>query len=99
MNELTAKISECLECPQLARRCVLVEVTQAGSLLHLAVRDEGSGFVLKEAATMDPQKPYGRGIPLMRAMAQSVVFRHGGREVCLTFDARRCRDATCLHPT
>lgn len=60
-----------------------------GTMLCFEVTDEGKGF--DPDSLPDPtdpenlEKPNGRGVFLMRQLADSMEFRNEGREVCLEF--------------
>ncbi len=57
--------------------------------LTFSVSDEGQGFDYKSLPDpTDPNnidKPHGRGVFLMKNLADKVVFNHNGKEVLLTF--------------
>jgi len=80
---------------------------EPGRGVSIVVRDEGQGF--DPRSVPDPISPeailatHGRGIFIMRALMDEVLFKHGGAEVCLrkgqvrgllTPEALRS-DATC----
>jgi anti-sigma regulatory factor (Ser/Thr protein kinase) len=82
---LAAAIDTSLQRPALAGRIVTIEATRHDDQLVLTVSDEGSGFATDRVGAPDAARPHGRGIMLMRQLAGSVVFRNGGRTVCLSF--------------
>ena len=55
----------------------------------IAVRDQGAGFEPKDVP--DPRKAermqltHGRGLLLMRELMDSLIYRHGGREVVIYY--------------
>ena len=57
--------------------------------LTFSVSDEGQGFDYKSLPDpTDPNnidKPHGRGVFLMKNLADKVVFNQNGKEVLLTF--------------
>lgn len=68
---------------------VEMRVTESDTDLCFIVKDEGLGFDFENIE--DPTSPEniekenGRGIYLMRHLADEVMFSDGGREVCVSF--------------
>ncbi len=71
------------------RKKVAIQYHCDGTMLCFEVTDEGKGF--DPDSLPDPtdpenlEKPNGRGVFLMRQLADSMEFRNEGREVCLEF--------------
>jgi len=71
------------------RRVFLRCYAGPGAGVMIAVRDQGPGF--EPAEVPDPrsakgmQLTHGRGLLLMRELMDSLVYRHGGREVILYY--------------
>lgn len=69
---------------------VKIQMNRAGNQLVFTVEDEGEGF--DSSAVEDPtapenlEKPSGRGIFLMRSLADKVEFEDGGRKVNIAFN-------------
>lgn len=67
-----------------------------GSKLSVLITDEGPGFDYENLP--DPtepeniEKPHGRGVFLMRALADEVAFEQNGAEVEMTFDLAQKTD-------
>lgn len=72
---------------------VSYEVTEDMKRLSFRVRDEGEGFdyenVPDPTAPENLEKPYGRGIFLMRNLADEVEFYEEGRVVELRFKVQK----------
>ncbi|MCS6917679.1 MAG: ATP-binding protein [Chitinophagales bacterium] len=70
-------------------RKVLLNCWQEEGRLMFSVTDEGDGFdptrVADPTAPENLMKPTGRGIFLMRKLADEVTFSEGGRKVTLAF--------------
>jgi anti-sigma regulatory factor (Ser/Thr protein kinase) len=81
--------------PQLAARRVKIIFDFDGCECHITVTDEGSGFdflswlkALDDSETEEPSELCsGRGILMMRALADQVQFSDGGRTVRMTWRA------------
>lgn len=71
------------------KKLVSIEVSDAQSEFSIQVKDEGGGFDFNDLP--DPTSPEniekenGRGIFLMKSLADSVEFQNNGRDVVLTF--------------
>lgn len=71
------------------RRVFLRCYAGPGAGVLIAVRDQGDGF--EPADVPDPRSSdrmhltHGRGLLLMRELMDSLVYRHGGREVVLYY--------------
>lgn len=67
-----------------------------GSKLSVSIADEGPGFDYENLP--DPtepeniEKPHGRGVFLMKALADEVAFEQNGAEVEMTFDLAQKTD-------
>jgi serine/threonine-protein kinase RsbW len=61
-----------------------------GQYMHFTVEDEGAGFDYNSlpdpTAPENIEKPHGRGVFLMRQLADACDFEDGGRIVKLSFD-------------
>jgi serine/threonine-protein kinase RsbW len=61
-----------------------------GQYMHFTVEDEGAGFDYNSlpdpTAPENIEKPHGRGVFLMRQLADDCEFEDGGRIVKLSFD-------------
>jgi anti-sigma regulatory factor (Ser/Thr protein kinase) len=65
-------------------RMALVRVAKRGELYEIQVDDEGEGFdydSLSLGLPEDPQTLNGRGLILVNALAEQLVFERGGRRV------------------
>ena len=68
---------------------IVLQVNRVGSWLRISIKDQGNGFdpdiipdpTLQERLNMES----GRGVFLMKQVADEVVFQCGGREVILKF--------------
>jgi len=71
------------------KKLVSIEVSDAQSEFSIQVKDEGGGFDFNDLP--DPTSPEniekenGRGIFLMKSLADKVEFQNSGRDVVLTF--------------
>lgn len=58
-----------------------------GDVVELCVEDEGSGFDRTRVARYDPEnpqmlfQPHGRGLYLIEALADEVLYENGGRRI------------------
>lgn len=78
---------ERLKIPSYAERRVSVVTEYDGTVIRILVRDEGQGFDMKPAQTFRPDdcgQLHGRGLLLISATMDDVVYRDGGREVEMT---------------
>ena len=68
---------------------VRMKMVKDEKLLTFSVEDEGSGFnpneVMDPTAPENIDKPTGRGIFLIRSLADSVEFQDEGRKIVITF--------------
>ena len=68
---------------------VFIRMYLLGKQLQIEVEDEGDGFC--ETVLFDPTTPenlkreHGRGIFIMKQLAEEVVFKEGGRKVFILF--------------
>lgn len=91
-DALEAVIRERENDPAYANRLVRVTLDLTSDEARLEVRDEGPGFDFRSLP--DPDDPgallmsHGRGILLMRALADDIVFGDSGRSVSLIVRAR-----------
>lgn len=69
---------------------VSIKMEKDGNLLSFVVADEGEGFdpavIIDPTAPENLDKPSGRGIFLMRSLADKVEFIDGGRKVNIAFN-------------
>jgi serine/threonine-protein kinase RsbW len=69
---------------------VSIRMAKEGNLLSFLVADEGEGFdpavITDPTAPENLDKPSGRGIFLMRTLADKVEFADGGRKVNIAFN-------------
>jgi len=69
---------------------VSIRMANEGNLLSFLVADEGEGFdpavITDPTAPENLDKPSGRGIFLMRTLADKVEFADGGRKVNIAFN-------------
>lgn len=69
---------------------VSIRMEKEGNLLSFLVADEGQGFdpavIIDPTAPENLDKPSGRGIFLMRTLADKVEFADGGRKVNIAFN-------------
>jgi len=69
---------------------VSIKMEKDGNLLSFVVADEGEGFdpgvIIDPTAPENVDKPSGRGIFLMRSLADKVEFIDGGRKVNIAFN-------------
>jgi anti-sigma regulatory factor (Ser/Thr protein kinase) len=82
---LTDQVEQQLDIRHLSERPIRLKATCEGPDLHITVRDEGDGFVPGANPAAERGHPYGRGLRLMRALANQVSYDLGGRQVRLTF--------------
>jgi serine/threonine-protein kinase RsbW len=72
-----------------ARKNVTLALGVEDNLIRFSIRDEGSGFDFHHlpdpTAPENLEKPSGRGIFLMKHLADEVEFRDGGKQVELRF--------------
>jgi len=70
-------------------KSVSIKMSKEGNLLSFSIEDEGDGFdptVVKDpTAPENIDKPSGRGIFLMRNLADKVEYAKGGRQVTIMF--------------
>ena len=52
-----------------------VEITRKGNLAIIEVVDHGPGFDMRRAAMPDAFQEYGRGLPIMQTLCDSVEYR------------------------
>jgi len=75
-------------CEPYCDRRIFVEVRMTPQAVTYVIRDEGTGFdqsrLPSEAAPEDLDRPYGRGVLLMRAFMDSVVFNERGNQVTMS---------------
>ncbi len=70
-------------------KMVHISYTVDSEMIHFTIQDEGSGFnpdILPDPT--DPEnieKPHGRGVFLMKRLADRVTFEENGTKVCLGF--------------
>lgn len=68
---------------------VQIRVSDADNIFSIEVKDQGAGFDFNNlpdpTAPENLEKENGRGIFLMRSLADKVVFENDGRDVILTF--------------
>jgi serine/threonine-protein kinase RsbW len=71
-------------------KAVVVDCVLNGKGLMVAVADQGDGFdydnLPDPTAPENIEKPNGRGVFLMKSLADDVVFEDGGRKVTLFFN-------------
>jgi len=72
-----------------SKKKVKVFISKDGNNLSLSVKDEGSGFdtehIQDPTAVENLDKPTGRGVFLMRSLADKVEFAENGSKVMITF--------------
>jgi len=70
-------------------KSVVLEVCDSGSTITFSVKDEGDGFDFNNlpdpTAPENIEKPNGRGIFLMKSLADEVIFEDGGSKVNIVF--------------
>ncbi|MFI5134457.1 MAG: ATP-binding protein [Chitinophagales bacterium] len=70
-------------------KSVSIKMNKEGNVLLFSVEDEGEGFdptsVKDPTAPENIDKPSGRGIFLMRNLADKIEYAKGGRRVIITF--------------
>lgn len=68
---------------------VILEVFDAGNMICFSIKDEGDGFDFTNlpdpTAPENIEKPNGRGIFLMKSLADDVVFEDNGSKVSIFF--------------
>lgn len=83
--------------PALAQRRVMVEYRHLGDECIITITDEGDGFDHEAwLTTLDAEensptpslRPSGRGILMMRALADSIEYRNGGRQVVVRLSSQ-----------
>jgi anti-sigma regulatory factor (Ser/Thr protein kinase) len=79
-----SEIERRLDDPVLGRRHVVVNAWWTSRRLCFAVADEGQGFTMKQFSPTSDE-PHGRGLILMRELAQSVHWNQRRRRIILTF--------------
>jgi anti-sigma regulatory factor (Ser/Thr protein kinase) len=68
-------------------------LTAQGECLSLRVTDSGRGFAsAQQAPAAGPRAPFGRGIPLVRALCDEVVYDRRGSTVEVRFPQRQGGD-------
>jgi serine/threonine-protein kinase RsbW len=69
---------------------VTITFSEDGQHMHFTIEDEGAGFdydsLPDPTAPENIEKPHGRGVFLMRQLADTCEFEDGGRIVKLGFD-------------
>jgi CheY-like chemotaxis protein/anti-sigma regulatory factor (Ser/Thr protein kinase) len=80
-------------------RIVAIEV-DGRSLIRMQVTDTGSGFDYGKVLEYTPQvsSPYGRGIPLVKRLCESVEYRGRGNEVEVVFPMAEPNASTAAPP-
>jgi anti-sigma regulatory factor (Ser/Thr protein kinase) len=78
------ELERCLLDPVARARRVIVTAWWTSKRLYFAVSDEGQGFAFREQSSVD-DAPHGRGLRLMRDLAQTVHWNQRQRRVILTF--------------
>ncbi len=72
-----------------AEKSVILEVSDTGSSICFSIKDEGNGFDFNNlpdpTAPENIEKPNGRGIFLMKSLADDVVFEEAGSKVNIVF--------------
>lgn len=70
-------------------KSVVLEVFDMGDKVSFSIKDEGAGFDFNNlpdpTAPENIEKPNGRGIFLMKSLADDVVFEDGGSKVYIVF--------------
>lgn len=81
-----------------ARAMVLTARRRKNGHIVITINDQGNGFIPPdEKATPNIDRKdttFGRGLPLIRSLCQSVNFLRGGRTIELTFDDGQTENAT-----
>ena len=81
-----ADIRHRLDDPHRAARRLVIDATANAGGLCIAVHDDGDGHMAHHAISLaPPDAKSGRGIQIMRELADDVVFSDGGRRVMLIF--------------
>ncbi|MDH4183428.1 MAG: ATP-binding protein [Nitrospinota bacterium] len=73
--------------PYAARR-IFVTFCYQGTTLSITVRDEGRGFNWRnhvEKTAEDPERPFGRGLAIIRKYASAMEYNPAGNELTLYF--------------
>lgn len=69
---------------------VFIRTRLCGNQLHIEIEDEGDGFC--DAVLFDPTTPenikceHGRGIFILKKLADNLIFKDRGRKVIITFN-------------
>ena len=66
-------------------RRVTVAAWERGQCLELRVGDEGNGFSLDDTAQPNDRMPYGRGLHIIRSLADGVQLGEDKRTLCMWF--------------
>lgn len=83
--QLLRQVRRMLEHPDRAGRIVRVEAAWNDAALVVTICDSGAGFDSDEVADPAHEALSGRGLMIMRRLADDVLFSNGGRSVRLTF--------------
>jgi len=82
------RIRQRLDDPSARARWIEVKASWSDTDLEVIVTDEGDGFVpetLPESDIADLEKPFGRGLSIVRTLATEVQISEGGRRKSLRF--------------
>ncbi|WP_154667480.1 ATP-binding protein [Niveispirillum irakense] len=81
-----AEIRRRLDDPDRARRRVIIDAAADAGGLCITIQDQGEGHKAHQGRSLaPPDAKSGRGIQIMRELADDVVFSDGGRRVMLIF--------------
>lgn len=84
-NSFYAAVREALARPEVACRMVAVDARWDSGPLILEVRDQGAGFDSAGLVPAMPDAKSGRGLQIIREIADEISFADGGRRIRLKF--------------
>lgn len=81
------RMKDLLQNPESHRRWIQVTARWTDDQLELSVEDQGQGYEISEGAGADDidERPFGRGLAIVHALASDVTISKGGRCTTLRF--------------
>lgn len=80
-----AAVQGALAVPDVARRRITAHIHWDAAAIHVSITDEGRGFDAETVLTVEPDAKSGRGLQIIRRIADRVAFSDHGRCIQLSF--------------
>ncbi|MFM2043276.1 MAG: hypothetical protein RLY86_1852 [Pseudomonadota bacterium] len=84
-NQFYTLVQDRLSQPTIAARSIRLQAVWGPDHLTVTVMDEGSGFVTDHVSVARLDAKSGRGLQIIREIAEDIAFSDGGRSVSLRF--------------